>query len=67
MDESSSGPGFFPKICFFCKAWKRYFNRKRSVPHVIVTTDAVKRTSEAAEMKKELLLSIRGVDLIAKE
>ena len=69
MDESSSGPGFFPKICFFCKAWKRYFNRKRTVPHTITTTDAVKRISEAAEMKKdeELLPSIRGVDLIAKE
>ena len=67
VDESSRGPGFFPKICFFCKAWKRYFNRKRTVP--ITTTDAVKWISDAAEMKKdeELLLSIRGVDLIAKE
>ena len=43
--------------------------RKRTVSHTITTTDAVKRISEAAEMKKdeELLLSIRGVDLIAKE
>ena len=36
---------------------------------MITTTDAVKRISKAAEMKKdeELLLNITGVDLIAKE
>ena len=69
VDESSSGPVFFPRICFFCKAWKRYFNRKRTVPHAITTTDAVKRISEVAEMKKdeELVLNIRGVDLIAND
>ena len=31
VDEALSRPGFFSKICFFCKAWKRYFNRKRTV------------------------------------
>ena len=68
-EECLNTVGLFPKTCVFCNQQRKSVNKTVYTLHKITTNDAVDLVKKAAEIKndEQLLLRIRGVDLIAKE
>ena len=60
---------FFPKICFFCKNWRKTVKRKIFTPHIITTTSTEKRIKDAAKLRMDhdALGQVCETDLIAKQ